>query len=190
MEFNPMSAPAAQATIRRADTLSDAELADLTDLLVAVVADGASIGWVDPPSSAEAAAYWRGTLHPNNHLLIAELPDPAGGRCRVVGTAQLSPATRANSLHRAEVNKLLVHPAHHRRGIGRALLAELERLAAEMGKSMLYLDTREGDGSNHLYRAAGWTEAGKIPAWCTAADGRSLAATIFYYKLLPPLGQP
>ena len=180
-----MSSPGTQATIRRAETLTDAELTDLTDLLDAVVADGASIGWVDPPGRDEATAYWRGTLRPDNHLLLAELSGPAGGCGRVVGTAQLSPATRANSLHRAEVNKLLVHPAHHRRGIGRALLTEIERLAVELGRSMLYLDTREGDGSNHLYRAAGWTEAGKIPNWCTGADG-GLAATVFYYKLLGP----
>ena len=175
-----MSSLATQATIRRAEALTDAELADLTDLLGAVVAGGASIGWVDPPGQDEATAYWRGTLRPDNHLLLAEVDG-----C-IVGTAQLSPATRANSLHRAEVNKLLVHPAYHRRGIGRALLTEIERLAADLGKSMLYLDTREGDGSNHLYRAAGWTVAGKIPNWCTGADG-GLAATVFYYKLLPSI---
>lgn len=164
--------------IRQTTTLTDAELADLAELLIDAVAGGASIGWVEPPELDEATAFWRGSLRPDNHLLLAELDG------RVVGTAQLAPATRANSLHRAEVNKLIVHPAHHRRGIGRALMGEIERLAAEIGRTMLYLDTREGDGSNALYRAAGWTEAGKIPAWCTAADGRSLAATVFYYKLL------
>lgn len=163
--------------IGRATTLTDAELADLAELLVAAVADGASIGWVDPPGVDEAVDFWRGAVRPDNHLLLAELDG------RVVGTAQLASATRANSLHRAEVNKLIVHPDYHRRGIGRALMAELERLAAELGKTMLYLDTREGDPSNHLYLAAGWTECGRIPAWCTGADG-GLAATVFYYKLL------
>lgn len=161
-------------TIRRAETLTDAELADLTEILIAVVADGASIGWVAPPDAEEATAYWRAALRPDTHLLLADLDG------RVVGTAQLAPATRANSRHRAEVNKLLVHPAHHRRGIGRALLGAVEELAAEIGRTMLYLDTREGDGSNALYLAAGWTEAGRIPAWCTGADG-GLAATVFYY---------
>ena len=47
------------------------------------------------------------------------------------------------------------------------------------------LDTREGDPSNDLYRAAGWTEAGRVPKWAKAADGR-LAGTVFYYKDLSP----
>ncbi len=167
----------ATPAIRQASALTDAEVADLAALLIATVTDGASIGWVDPPGAAEATAYWRGALKPDTYLLLADLDG------RVVGTVQLVPATRANSLHRAEVNKLLVHPAYHRRGIGRALLSEVERLAVDLGRTMLYLDTREGDPSNHLYLACGWTEAGKIPAWCTAADG-GLAATVFYYKLL------
>ncbi len=70
-------------------------------------------------------------------------------------------------------------------GIGRALLAEAEMTARAAGKTLLVLDTREGDPSNDLYRAAGWTEAGRVPKWAQAADGR-LAGTVFYFKDVSP----
>ena len=158
---------------------SDADREALADLLVSVVDEGASVGFLRPLDPDRARAYWAGKPGAGELMLVARDGD------RVVGTVQVLPAESANGAHRAEIAKLLVHPARRRQGIGRALLAEAEMAARAAGKTLLVLDTREGDPSNDLYRAAGWTAAGRVPKWAKAADGR-LAGTVFYYKDLSP----
>lgn len=163
--------------VRRVEALDATQLAQLTELLVTVVEQGASVGYLPPLDPAEARAYWQGVIHPGNVLLLAERD---GG---IVGTAQLELAMRLNGRHRAEVNKVLVHPDAQRQGIGRALMHAIEAAARDEGRTLLHLDTREGDGSNDLYRRCGYVEVGRIPAWARSADG-TLAATVYYYKLL------
>jgi GNAT superfamily N-acetyltransferase len=167
--------------IREAPGVTEGELRQLTDLLVTVVNDGAAMGFIPPIGSAEADEYWRdlvaNALGPSCILLLAE---DAG---RIVGTAQLHLATKHNGLHRAEVAKVMVHPSAQRRGIARAMLARLDEAARRERRTLLILDTREGDPSNDLYRLAGYTEAGRIPEFARSADG-SLHTTVLYYKIL------
>jgi ribosomal protein S18 acetylase RimI-like enzyme len=109
-----------------------------------------------------------------------------------VGTVQLQPPESENGAHRGEVAKLLVHPEWRRQGIARALMTTLEAEARAAGKTLLVLDTREGDPSNKLYRALGYREAGRIPGWTRDATGTP-SATVFWYKPLDPpseLGTP
>jgi GNAT superfamily N-acetyltransferase len=166
-----------QLTITELDVLSDRQLDDLVGILVAVVADGASVGYLPPLDPDEARAYWRHAIRPGNILLVAERSG------QIVGTAQLELAMRLNARHRAEVNKVLVHPSEQRQGIGRRLMDAIEATARREGRTLLHLDTREGDGSNELYRRAGWVESGTIPNWARSASG-TLDATVFYYKAL------
>ena len=161
--------------IREAPTLTDDEYARLSDLLIAVVDDGASIGFLPPLDPEEARAYWAGVLKPGVVLLVAE---EAG---RIVGSGQLHLEQRANGRHRAEVAKLMVNPAARGRGLGRRLMERLEAIAREEGRSLLVLDTREGDPSNELYLSLGWVEAGRIPHYARSANGE-LHTTVFYYK--------
>ena len=163
--------------IREVSALGPAELAQLVDLLVAVVDDGASVGFLPPLERGEAEAYWRGVPGPGAVLLVAE----RGGR--IVGTVQLQLAMRANGRHRAEVAKLMVHPDARREGLGRALMAAIEAVARREERSLLVLDTRDGDPSNALYRALGYQEVGLIPGYARSASGE-LNATVFYFKLL------
>jgi ribosomal protein S18 acetylase RimI-like enzyme len=101
----------------------------------------------------------------------------------IIGTVQLEWSPKRNGRHRAEVNKLLVHPNAQRLGIGRLLMTQLEAIAAENLWTTLHLDTREGDTSNDFYQSQGWTKVGVIPQWAESASG-SLDGTVFYYKLL------
>lgn len=174
----PVQQPSA-IVVEPVAALSEAEREGLAELLAAVVDEGASVGFLPPLDRGRARAYWAGKPGAGEILLVAREGDA------VVGTVQVLPAESANGAHRAEIAKLLVHPGWRRRGIGRALLAEAEAAARAAGKLLLVLDTREGDPSNDLYRAAGWTEAGRVPKWAKAADGR-LAGTVFYFKDLEP----
>lgn len=164
--------------IRVAEQLTPEEIERLAQLLVAVVDDGASVGFLPPLDPEEARHYWREAPGPDAALLVAE--DEAG---QIVGSGQLHLERRANGRHRAEVAKLMVQPSARRRGIGRRLMERLEAIAREEGRTLLVLDTREGDPSNELYRSLGWVEAGRIPRYARSANGE-LHATVFYYKEL------
>ena len=164
--------------IERVTALSDRDLDELTDLLVAVVEQGASVGFLPPLDPLEARAYWQKAIQADNVVFLVARKDAA-----IVGTVQLEYSTKKNGRHRAEVNKLLVHPNAQRMGIGRKLMTELEAIAAENGWTTLHLDTREGDISNNVYQSLGWIQAGIIPRWAESANG-SLDGTVFYYKLL------
>lgn len=163
--------------IREAAELSPAEYVQLAELIVTVVNDGASIGYLPPMVFADADAYWHSVLGPNRVLLLAE---EAG---QIVGSAQLHLEPRPNGNHRAEVAKVMVHPTARRRGLGRALMTRLEEIAQRNDRSLLVLDTREGDPSNDLYLSLGFVEAGRIPGYCRSEKG-GFDATVVYYKQL------
>ena len=165
-----------------ADGLAE-HAAELGLLLRDCVHDGASIGFVLPCLAEECETFWRDKVLPgvragSRLLLIAR----AAGR--IVGTVQLDFDTPANQPHRAEVRKLLVHPGFRRRGISRALMAELERHATRLGRSLLTLDTRTGDGAEPLYLSLGYSAAGIIPGYCLDPECRRLDSTTVMYKAL------
>ncbi len=163
--------------IRRAERLSSPERDDLAALLAACVAEGASLGLHTPLAPETARAWWE-TFPRDGVMLLVAARDG-----RIVGTVQLHAAESETGAHRGEVAKLLVHPAWRRQGIARALMSALETKARAAGKTLLVLDTREGEPSNDLYRALGYREAGRIPGWARDAAG-TLSATVFWYKPL------
>lgn len=157
---------------------SDEDVEQLAALLIAVVEQGASVGFLLPLDPVDARMYWLHAIDAEQTVLLV-----ARQEGRIVGTVQLEWSPKKNARHRAEVNKLLVHPTAQRFGIGRKLMDRLEIIAREHGWTTLHLDTREGDSSNAFYRSLGWTMAGIIPRWAESADGL-LEGTVFYYKLL------
>lgn len=164
--------------IQHVQALTNPEVEQLADLLVAVVDQGASVGYLPPLDGETARGYWRRAIEQETTVMLLARVDR-----QVVGTVQLEWSPKKNARHRAEVNKLLVHPGFQRHGIGRRLMEALEATARENGWTTLHLDTREGDISNDFYLSQGWTMAGLIPQWAESASG-SLDGTVFYYKLL------
>ncbi|WP_067566284.1 GNAT family N-acetyltransferase [Ferroacidibacillus organovorans] len=153
------------------------DLNSLCSLLIAVVADGASIGFLPPLTRADARLYWEHLLEPSVRLWVA-LYDG-----EVVGTVQLHLSMKQNGAHRAEIAKLMVHPQRRRLGIARQLMDVAGRSAMEANRSLLVLDTRAGDPSNVLYRSLGFVEAGRIPQYALSADGQ-LDETVIYYRFI------
>ncbi len=162
----------------------EARLTALGGLLHACVSAGASVGFVLPLTVDEACAFWRTKVLPGvqgggRSLWVALV---AG---EVVGTVQLVHDTPANQPHRAEIAKLLVHPAWRRRGIARALMAVAEAEARRRGRSLITLDTRTGDAAEPLYTDLGYATAGIIPGYCLdALDPTRLDPTTVMYKAL------
>jgi len=166
--------------IRELTRLTSDDLAGLARLLIDAVEHGASVGFLPPLRPEEAEAYWSGVLGEGAVLWAAR---SASGE--IVGTVQLQLARRANGAHRAEIAKLMVHSEARRQGIGCMLMQTAEERARRENRTLLVLDTREGDPSNLLYRSLGYIEAGRIPQYAISADG-GRDATVIYYKLTDP----
>lgn len=162
----------------------EASIEAFAALLHACVLAGASINFVLPFTREESAAFWRGKVLPGvaagTRLLLA-------ARCggRLVGSVQLDCDTPPNQPHRAEVAKLMVHPAFRRRGIARALMVELERIAMREGRSLITLDTRTGDMAEPLYASMGYETVGVIPGFCRDTVEERYDGTTVMYKTLP-----
>jgi GNAT superfamily N-acetyltransferase len=170
-------------TIERLDADGlDGAIDDLADILHACVCTGASVGFVPPFSPADARRYWqdvRPSLAADGRVLLAARRDG-----RIVGTLQIVLATPPNGAHRAEICKVLVHPAARRGGLGRALLASAEQVAGRHGRSLLVLDTVPRSAGEWLYRAVGYQVAGVIPGYARSTEG-SLEDTVLMFKTLP-----
>jgi acetyltransferase len=160
---------------------SHAYLSDLIRLLQDAVDGGASVGFLPPLNEETARQYWSAILpdvEKGSRILLVALNDGA-----VIGTVQLDLAQKPNALHRAEVQKLMVHSDHRGKGIAGELLNVIEAAAREANRTLLVLDTIQGDTADRLYRKLGWIEAGIIPQYAMGAAG-ILEATVVFYKLL------
>lgn len=151
---------------------------ELCSLLMETVNQGASIGFHLPMEEAEAAAFWD-DYQPNEYRITLG----AFKEQRLIGTVSLELIKRSNGSHRAEVCKLMVHPGARRLGAARKLMSELEEVAKHHKRSLLVLDTREGDPSNKLYIGLGYELAGTIPDFASNEKGE-LEATNLYYKFI------
>ncbi|SFA85931.1 MULTISPECIES: GNAT family N-acetyltransferase [unclassified Bacillus (in: firmicutes)] len=149
----------------------------LSELLIKVVEDGASVGFLPPLDLTEANQYWDSVLKPEVILFIATVND------ELAGSIQLHMSSKENGKHRAEIAKLMTSPDFRRMGIGKILMENAEKRAKSENISLIVLDTREGDPSNNLYQSFNYIEAGRIPHYAKSADGE-LHSTVFYYKEL------
>jgi hypothetical protein len=59
----------------------------------------------------------------------------------------------------------------------------VEQVARSGGRTVLVLDTRQGDSAEQLYRTLGYCEVGVIPAYARGASG-TLDSTVIFYKTL------
>ena len=165
-----LDAAAAASAVRR-----------LAEVLAACVDGGASVSFLPPLGQEVAREYMRGIA---SHV--------AQGRCLLLGgwsggvlggTVRLQLDTPPNQPHRADIAKLLVHPAARRRGLGRALMLAAEAAARQAGRTLLTLDTETGGAGERLYAGLGWTAVGCIPGYAKNASGQPVDTT-FFYKVL------
>ncbi|MGE6754009.1 GNAT family N-acetyltransferase [Rossellomorea sp. NPDC071047] len=148
---------------------------ELSELLMKVVDDGASIGFLSPMARAAAMDFWQHALKPHVILFVAWVDET------IAGTVQLHLCTKQNGTNRAEIAKMMVHSKFRQKGIARSLMQTAEKRAKEEGRTLLILDTVEGAPSNHLYKSLGYIQGGRIPDYAASPFGE-LEATIIYYK--------
>ncbi|MGH9313393.1 MAG: GNAT family N-acetyltransferase [Vicinamibacterales bacterium] len=157
----------------------------LGEVLHAVVHTGAGVSFIVPFSLDDARAFWLDKVLPVVRARTRRVVIARWG-ARIVGTVQLDLAVPPNQQHRAEVAKLLVHPAARRRGVARALMMALEAIARSEGRTLLTLDTWTGGSAEPLYRSLGYISAGVIPRYARGSLTPDLEATTIMYKELAP----
>ena len=166
--------------VRRLYSLTDADIEGLAAVLADCVEGGASVGFMQPFSFAQAVAWWRGLAADveagRRALFVAE--DEQG----MIGTVHLVLAQPDNQPHRADVCKMLVIRRARKRGIGGVLLDAAERTARVAGKTLLVLDTASQD-AERLYARMGWTKLGVIPGYALLPEGGLCDTTYFYREL-------
>jgi GNAT superfamily N-acetyltransferase len=166
--------------IRALNSVNDAHIWQLADVLIDCVDGGASVSFMLPLTRDRALTFWQrvgeGVARGERALLVAE--DAQG----IVGTVQLVLDQPENQPHRAEVSKMLVHRRARRRGVGALLMQAVEQLARDHGKTLLVLDTSSPE-AERLCARQGWTRAGVIPGFALLPGGEPCDTTYFYRVL-------
>jgi ribosomal protein S18 acetylase RimI-like enzyme len=155
----------------------------LSEILVEVVANGGSVSFMHPLALDVAEAFWERSLAAaarDERVVLGAFDGEL-----LVGTVTLLLDCPPNQPHRAEVAKMMTRVSHRGRGVARALMQALERIAVERRRTLLVLDTAVEDGASRLYEALGFTLAGVIPDYALKPHG-GLTGTMIYWKRLAP----
>lgn len=165
--------------------LSAAEVEPLLPSLVDVLRDavngGGSLGFLPPLPDGDGRVYWRSLvpeIERGSRLLFVAFVG-----ARLVGSVQLVLSPWVNSPHRAELQKLFVATSLKGRGIGKELIAAVHDAARERGRSLVILNTREGNPAEHFYRAHGYRPAGVIPGYTIGIGGERHGNLAMYREL-------
>jgi GNAT superfamily N-acetyltransferase len=159
-----------------------ARLADFVELLRDGVDGGASMSFIAPLDAELARRFWgkvAGEVEAGKRLVLGAFEGQ-----RLVGSVQLSLDTPPNQPHRVDLQKMLVHSAMRRRGLGRQLLAAADDAVRAAGRSLIVLDTVRGSDAESVYARCGYTRVGVIPGFAMNHDGSALADTVIFYRQL------
>jgi acetyltransferase len=163
-------------------------LPQLATLLIDVVDDGASIGFLAPLAEDEARDYWRGVAgavaQGSRVMLVAEREG------QLAGTIQLDLCQKANGVNRAEVQKLIVDSLVRRGGVASGLMRAAEARARALKRGLLFLDTLAGSGAEHFYQSFGYQRLGELPDYATTPSGEWRPTAIYYKVLFTPQPLP
>lgn len=135
----------------------------LIDCWTEVANAGGAVGFPFPPVDARQVG-------PATDRLIADL-DPDYNRVllaeadgTLAGWLNLSRHRDRVVPHWGTVKRVQTRPGFRGRGIGRALMNEVRRIARdELGLEQLHLEARGGEGLEGFYGRLGWTEIGRWP---------------------------
>lgn len=155
----------------------------LMNLLCDCVDTGASVGFLPPMSELEARFYWTSVqeaVDANANLMLIVKDDDI-----ILGSVQVSFSSKANALHRCEIEKLMVLSSARGTGVATMLMQGAETVAAAWQKQLITLDARTDDAAYHFYQKMGYIEAGVVPNFVKSASGNLENTSIFYKEIAP-----
>jgi len=153
--------------------------AALSGMLIEVVADRGSVGFMHPLALADADSFWEGSLAAaakDERIILGAFDSES-----LVASLTLLLDCPPNQPHRAELAKMMTRMRYRGRGIASALAHEAERLAVERGRTLLVLDTAVINGAAALYERLGYSLTGIIPDYALLPYG-GLTGTMLYWK--------
>jgi ribosomal protein S18 acetylase RimI-like enzyme len=159
-------------------------LAQLSGLLIEVVAEGGSVSFMHPLDPVAATAYWTGALASQDRDERVVLGAWDGDV--LAGSVTLLLDLPPNQPHRAEIAKLMTRPSRRGRGIATALMKAAEAIARERGRTLLVLDTAVDGGAGRLYQQLGFTLTGEIPDYAYKPHGGLTGTLVFWKRIGPP----
>lgn len=112
--------------------------------------------------------------------IIVQFTDPT--QSEVAGFVSLDMPFSETGPFRGMVEKMLVSPRHRYKGVARRAMAELETVAIERGRTVLFLDTVIGSGAELVYPKLGYKLVGVIPKYGIHPTTRKLVDEMFFYK--------
>lgn len=150
--------------------LSDELRGRLITLWVEVANVGGAVGFVRPTTTADVGpvaheAFDRVAAGHDDLVVSLDGGFPVG-----LGFLERN-ATHLQG-HVGVVRRLQRAPSHAGRGIGAAVLAELERVAHDRGLALLTLSVRGGTGRERFYLARGYTLDARLPDRLQVEGGR------------------
>lgn len=153
--------------------------AALNELLIETVAAGGSVSFMHPLAPDVADAFWRDSLASaaRGERLVLGAYDGEW----VIATVTLLLDLPPNQPHRAEIAKMMTKVSHRNRGAATALMRAAEAMAAEIGRTLLVLDTAEEEGAAKFYEKLGFQLTGVIPDYALKPHG-GLTGTLIYWK--------
>jgi ribosomal protein S18 acetylase RimI-like enzyme len=154
-------------------------IVELANLLIEIVADGGSVGFMHPLSKKTAVAFWESSMAAADRGERIVLGARKNGK--LIATVSLLTNCPENQPHRAEIAKLMTAVSCRGRGVARRLVTEAERMAVDMGKTLLNLDTAADEGAAGFYESLGFHKTGVIPDYALKPHG-GLTDTIIYWK--------
>jgi ribosomal-protein-alanine N-acetyltransferase len=88
------------------------------------------------------------------------------------------------TLDEAELLTLATDPSHRRQGRAKAILAEAESAATNIGAQQMFLEVAEDNAAaNALYRKAGYKEVGRRPGYYATKAATPVAALVLRKEL-------
>lgn len=171
---------------------TERETAGIAALLRGLVADGADLGWVDPPAVEEAGALIAGLVAgvPAGEAAVAvAVGFTAGGEEEVAGFGYWRRYRRPTHRPHADLEKLAVAPDRQELGLSRDLLSTLITAALRHDVEVLTLDVRgDNAGAEALCRKLGFQQYGRLENFVAVGDTRY--DTLFYALDLRDLRGP
>ncbi|MDI6104894.1 GNAT family N-acetyltransferase [Actinoplanes sp. NEAU-A12] len=155
---------------------TEREAAGIAALLRGLVADGAALGWVAPPSAEEVGALIADLVAgvpAGDTASAVAVAFTAGGDEEVAGFGYWRRYRRPTHRPHADLEELAVAPGRQGLGLGRALLSTLIAAALRQGVEVLTLDVRGGNTrAEALAQKLGFHQYGRLENFVAVGDAR------------------
>lgn len=183
MSTSPGFGPAGRGMVERLTQYAGTDLDDLCEATESAIVEGGGFGWVKVPPRQVLENYWKGVLLvPERQLVVGRLDGV------IAGSVQLSRAPRNNEAQAFAgiVTAAFVAPWARGRGIGHAIVTEIEALGRELGLVVLNLDLRDTQrAAIRLYESLGYRRWGTHPCYAQV-EGRIIPGHYYYKRIDGP----